>query len=103
MTCHNAELMALRAKTGQLEDRNRTLGERIRQLEDQLSEQTPASIQGLNLDLEMIMGRILDIPRESDSPSQCKGIIRYVVDNARFFGQSHWAVNEIPLVSPPSI
>lgn len=95
--------MALRARTGQLEDRNRTHEERIRRLEGQLSEWFPAPAQGSNLDLEMITDGILDIPHQSDSPSQSKGIIRCVVDNARFFGQVHWAVNGIPLVSPSSI
>ncbi|BCR91774.1 uncharacterized protein ACHE_70617A [Aspergillus chevalieri] len=92
MTGHNAELLILRARNGRLEDQNRKLEERIREL---LSKQTPASIQDLNL--EMISSRLsetFDIPCERDSLSKCRGIIRGVMHKARFIGQIHWIVTE---------
>ncbi|ODM18251.1 hypothetical protein SI65_06122 [Aspergillus cristatus] len=99
MTGHNAELLVLRARNGRLEDQNRKLEERIREL---LSKQTPAPIQGLDLNLEMISSRLsgtLDISRESDSLSHCRGIIRGVMHKARFIGQSHWLMTGISLIS----
>lgn len=92
MTGHNAELLILRARNGRLEDQNRKLEERIREL---LSKQTPAPIQDLNL--EMISSRLsetFDIPCERDSLSKCRGIIRGVMHKARFIGQIHWIVTE---------
>lgn len=84
---------------------------RIRQLEEQLSKKTtpehyhsPTSITTSNIQkLSTNLGGTFHVHCESSSSGQSQTIARSVAHKTRLFGQSHWAVNAILLVSVDKI
>lgn len=84
---------------------------RIRQLEEQLSKKTsaehhhsPASTTTSNIQkLSSGLGGTFHVHCESSSSGQPQNIARSVAHKTRLFGQSHWAVNAILLVSSDKI